>query len=265
MDFSDGIPKECRTLVASPTMLVSPRGVSDLIEALEVRYLANHDRHLHFALLTDWRDAPTETAPEDEALLEQARQGVEALNEKYKEERSDIFFLFHRARRWNPRERVWIGYERKRGKLADLNALLRGRGADRFALIVGETAALNEVKYVITLDTDTQLPRDAARQLAGTMAHPLNRPCFDEKTPRGLRRLFDPSASRRPEHAERRALLVRSFVRRPGGNRSVHRDGFGCLSGSVRRRFIYRQGHLRRRCFRAGLGGPVSGELDPES
>ena len=182
MDFSDGIPKECRTLVATPTMLVSARGVSDLIEALEVRYLANHDRHLHFALLTDWRDAPTETTPEDEPLLDQARLGVEALNEKYKDERGDIFFLFHRARRWNAQERVWIGYERKRGKLADLNALLRGRGVERFALIVGETAALSEVKYVITLDTDTQLPRDAARQLAGTMAHPLNRPRFDEKS-----------------------------------------------------------------------------------
>ncbi len=100
-----------------------------MIEALEVRYLANRDQHLHFALLTDWRDAPTETMPEDEALLDQAREGIEALNEKYKSERSDIFFLFHRPRRWNPQEQVWMGYERKRGKLADLNAFLRGRRA----------------------------------------------------------------------------------------------------------------------------------------
>ncbi len=181
MDFSDGIPKECRTLVATPTMLVSSQGVNDLIEALEVRYLANRDRHLHFALLTDWCDAQSETKLDDQALLNQARDGIEALNEKYKDERGDIFFLFHRPRRWNARERVWLGYERKRGKLADLNALLRGRGADRFSLVVGDTSSLGEVKYVITLDTDTQLPRDAARQLVGTMAHPLNRPCFDEK------------------------------------------------------------------------------------
>ena len=181
MDFSDGIPSEFRTLVASPTMLVSSRGVSDLIEALEVRYLANHDQHLHFALLTDWRDSQTELTPDDERLLDQAKQGVESLNEKYQNERGDIFFLFHRPRRWNPQERVWTGYERKRGKLADLNALLRGHAADRFSLIVGQTGPLGEVKYVITLDTDTQLPRDAARQLAGTMAHPLNRPCFDDK------------------------------------------------------------------------------------
>ena len=181
MDFSDGIPKAFRTLVATPTMLVSPESVNDLIEALEVRYLANRDRHLHFALLTDWCDAQTETKLDDQALLDQARDGIDALNEKYKDERGDIFFLFHRPRRWNARERVWMGYERKRGKLADLNALLRGRGADRFALVVGATSSLNEVKYVITLDTDTQLSRDGAWQLVGTIAHPLNQPCFDDK------------------------------------------------------------------------------------
>ena len=181
MDFSDGIPKAFRTLVTTPTMLISSQSVNDLIEALEVRYLANRDRHLHFALLTDWCDAQTETKLDDQALLDQARDGIEALNEKYKDERGDIFFLFHRPRRWNAREQVWMGYERKRGKLADLNALLRGRGADRFALVVGDTSSLGEVKYVITLDTDTKLPRDAARQLVATMAHPLNRPCFDDR------------------------------------------------------------------------------------
>ena len=91
----------------------------------------------------------------------------------------DTFFLFHRPRRWNPQERVWMGYERKRGKLADLNAFLRGGGRDRFSLVVGETAVLSNVKYVITLDTDTQLPRDSARQFVGVMAHPLNRARFD--------------------------------------------------------------------------------------
>ncbi len=181
MDFSDGIPSEFRTLVAVPTMLTSSQGVSDLVEALEVRYLANRDAHLHFALLTDWRDASSEVMPEDEALLDRAREGIEALNEKYKGERSDIFFLFHRPRRWNPQEQVWMGYERKRGKLADLNAFLRGGARDRFSLIVGDTSSLGEVKYVITLDSDTQLPREAARQLVATMAHPLNRPSFDDK------------------------------------------------------------------------------------
>ena len=179
MDFSSGIPPQSRTLVVVPTLLTSIKGIDELLEGLEVRYLANRDRHLHFGLLTDPFDAPQQTMPEDEPLLRLLREGIEALNEKYQAERRDAFFLFHRPRRWNPQEGVWMGYERKRGKLAELNALLRGGGADRFTLIVGETSILTDVKYVITLDTDTLLPRDAARQLVGTMAHPLNRPRYD--------------------------------------------------------------------------------------
>jgi cyclic beta-1,2-glucan synthetase len=101
-----------------------------------------------------------------------ARQGIEALNEKYRSSKGDIFFLFHRPRRWNPSERIWMGYERKRGKLADLNALCAAAPGIRFSLVVGATAVLSGVKYVITLDTDTQLPRDSAWQLVGAMAHP---------------------------------------------------------------------------------------------
>ena len=184
MDFSKGIPPELRTLVVVPTMLTSVQNIEDLIEALEVRFLANRDENLHFGLLTDFRDALEETLPEDEPLLQLARQRIEELNEKYQRSEGDIFFLFHRPRRWNPRDRIWMGYERKRGKLADLNWLLRG-GADaipgeRFSLVVGDTAVLSNVKYVITLDTDTQLTRDSAFQFVGTMAHPLNRARYDE-------------------------------------------------------------------------------------
>ncbi len=197
MDFSKGIPPESRTLAIVPTMLVSSRNIEDLIEALEVRFLANRDDNLHFGLLTDFQDATEETLPEDEPLLLLAQQRIEELNEKYGNAKSDTFFLFHRPRRWNPRERVWMGYERKRGKLAELNSFLRGRAApspspspsrgegvsisgDGFSLVVGNTAALLNVKYVITLDTDTQLPRDSAQQLVGAMAHPLNRAHYDE-------------------------------------------------------------------------------------
>ena len=115
-----------------------------------------------------------------------ARQRIEELNEKYKGASGDAFFLFHRPRRWNPRERLWMGYERKRGKLADLNSFLRGGSRDRFSLVVGETAVLGNVKYVITLDTDTQLPRDSAWQFVGAMAHPLNRARYDETKQRVL-------------------------------------------------------------------------------
>jgi len=180
MDFSKGIPQELRTLVVVPTMLTSPENLKDLAEALEVRFLANQDDHLHFGLLTDFCDAIEETLPEDEPLLQSAQQQIKALNEKYRTRGSDAFFLFHRPRRWNPQERLWMGYERKRGKLADLNGFLRGRSRDCFALVVGENEVLSNVKYVITLDTDTQLARDTARQFVGAMSHPLNRPRYDE-------------------------------------------------------------------------------------
>jgi len=180
MDLSGGIPPELRGLVVVPTMLTSTQNIEDLVEALEVRYLANRDDHLHFGLLTDFRDAGEETLPEDEPLLRLAQKRIKTLNEKYRGLKTDPFFLFHRPRRWNPREQVWMGYERKRGKLADLNSLLRGDPRDRFSLIVGDTAVLSNVQYVITLDTDTQLPRDSARQFVGAMAHPLNRAQYDQ-------------------------------------------------------------------------------------
>jgi cellobiose phosphorylase len=179
MDFSKGIPPESSTLVVVPTMLTNPEHIGHLADALEVRFLANRDDNLRFGLLTDFRDAPEEKLTEDEALLLAARQGIEELNEKYRGPDGDVFFLFHRPRRWNQQERVWMGYERKRGKLAELNALLRGGAGSGFSLIVGDTGALSNVRYVITLDTDTELPRDSARQLVGAMAHPLNLPLYD--------------------------------------------------------------------------------------
>jgi cellobiose phosphorylase len=173
MDFSRGIAPQSRTLVVVPAMLASAAHIERLVEALEVRFLANRDENLHYALLTDFQDADDETLPADEALALAAFHGIDELNRKYRS--SERFFLFHRPRRWNPGERRWMGYERKRGKLSQLNACLRDGRTDRFSLVAGETKVLRDVKYVITLDTDTQLPRDAARQLVGAMAHPLNR------------------------------------------------------------------------------------------
>jgi cyclic beta-1,2-glucan synthetase len=180
LDYSDGIPEDCRTMVVVPTMLSNVAAVDRLIETLEIHHLANRDQHLHFALLTDFRDASAEILPGDEILRQRARAGIILLNQKYFSAGQNLFFLFHRPRRWNEGENLWMGYERKRGKLMEFNALLRGGARDRFSEIVGETAILPDIKYVITLDTDTQLPREAARQLVGTMAHPLNRPVFDD-------------------------------------------------------------------------------------
>ena len=185
LDFREGIPSEYRTLVVVPTMLSSAAGLDDLLQGLEVRYLSNGDDHLHFALLTDFPDAPQETMPADAELLRRAQDGIEQLNQKYAGVRQDIFFLFHRPRCWNAKQGAWMGRERKRGKLGDLNAYLRGTGepdqAPPFSHVIGETEFLPLVRFVITLDTDTQLPRDAAREMAGAMAHPLNRPVLDQE------------------------------------------------------------------------------------
>ena len=184
LDFSSGIVADCRTMVVIPTMISNAEGVDRLIETLEIHHLANRDPHLHFALLTDFHDAAGEVLPEDDALLTRTRDGVEMLNRKYPAGVHTYFFLFHRPRRWNAAEGLWMGYERKRGKLMEFNSLLRGGCRACFTGISGDTTILPAIKYVITLDTDTQLPRDAARRLVGTMAHPLNRPRFD--TARGV-------------------------------------------------------------------------------
>lgn len=179
LDFSGGIAVDCRTMVVVPTMLTTAEGAARLIETLEIHYLSNRDSLLHFALLTDFRDAEEEVVAGDDFLLGKVRSGIESLNGKYPSGGRCRFFLFHRPRRWNASEETWMGFERKRGKLTEFNALLRGGAARSFSAIVGETSILPSIRYVITLDTDTQLPREAGRKLVGTMAHLLNRPEFD--------------------------------------------------------------------------------------
>src|SRR6478672_10829585 len=181
LDFSKGIPDTARTLVVVPTMFGSTKAIADLVEALEVRFLANRGANLQFALLTDFFDAQAESLPQDAGLLDFAQGEIATLNARYASERGDVFFLFHRPRVWNPREGAWMGFERKRGKLAALNAVLRGGGTGAFQRVVGDLSVLTDIRYVITLDTDTQLPRDSARALVGTLAHPLNRAQFDER------------------------------------------------------------------------------------
>jgi len=184
LDFSKGIPADDRTMVVIPTLLTSPQAITDLLEGLEIRYLGNRDPNLFFALLTDFRDAPEPVQPDDADLLRLVRDGVQSLNTRYSPKGVTVFNLFHRSRVWNPHERLWMGYERKRGKLEQFNALLRGGLRDPFTEIIGDPAFLPTIQYILTLDTDTGLPRDAARKLIGTMAHPLNRPRFDPPTGR---------------------------------------------------------------------------------
>jgi cellobiose phosphorylase len=187
MDYSKGIPEAFTTMVVIPTMLSSLDDIEKLAEGLEVRYLGNRDPNLIFGLLTDFKDAHQEHLPGDEDLMLAARDKIVELNRKYNRKQQDLFFLFHRPRKFNPNEGVWMGYERKRGKLAELNGLLRGHDRDKFVLVVGEESVYTKVKYVITLDTDTQLSRDAAWKLVGTLAHPLNRAVYSEAKQRVVR------------------------------------------------------------------------------
>lgn len=182
LDSSGGIPAELRTAVVVPTLLGSVDGVHEALEHLEIQFLANRDRHLHFALLSDFTDAAAETMPHDDAILEAAEAGVRDLNARYAPRTGDAFHLFHRPRRWNAREGVWMAWERKRGKLGQFNRFLRGGAPGAFSLVVGETTSLKRVRYVITLDADTVLPPGSARLLVGALAHPLNRAEFDEES-----------------------------------------------------------------------------------
>ena len=179
LDFRSGIPAEHRALVVIPTLLSSRHRVAILLESLELHLLHNTDDSLSFALLTDFTDAPEEHMPEDAERLEEAVTGIQALNDRYEEASGRRpFLLLHRGRRWNPQEGVWMGWERKRGKLEELNRLILTGEAGGYSVVEGEAEALTRVRYVITVDEDTSLPHDTARRLVGALAHPLNRPEF---------------------------------------------------------------------------------------
>jgi cyclic beta-1,2-glucan synthetase len=178
LDFKDGIPSDCATFVVMPSMLVRPQSATTLLERLEIHYLANPDPQLYFALLTDFGDAPAEHQPEDEGYVQSALDGVAALNRHYAGDGPARFFLFHRGRRWNPVEGCWMGWERKRGKLEEFNRLLRGDRLLSYQVWSTDPGQLPPIRYVITLDLDTQLPREAAHRLVGTIAHLLNQARF---------------------------------------------------------------------------------------
>ena len=183
LDFGQGIPGRWRTLVAVPALLGDRSQIDRLVGQLEVHYLGNPDPELRFALLTDHVDVERhsgETPPEElEARLEHARRHIQELNTRYGRDGSGPFHLLHRESQWNPAERRWMGWERKRGKLEELNRLLLREGETSYSVHAGDPDGLEGVAFVLTLDSDTQLPSGAAARLVGTLAHPLNRPVFD--------------------------------------------------------------------------------------
>jgi cellobiose phosphorylase len=181
LDLRTGIPPEARTMVIVPTIVSTIEGVETLLEHLQVHALGNQDEHIHFALLTDFPDATTETRPGEAEVLAAAVAGIERLNAQDPQGRHDRFHLFHRERLWNGSEGVWMGWERKRGKIEEFNHLLRGATTTSFTTHTGDASILAAVRYCITLDSDTRLPRDAARRLIGVIEHPLNRPRIDPR------------------------------------------------------------------------------------
>ena len=179
LDFSKGVPQPFTTLVVVPTLLMKEKQVRELFDELEVRYLANQDPNIHFGLLTDLPDSVTRPRQNDtDTLVDLAVQLTDELNERYGKAGAGSFFLLHRHRIFNARQGVWMGWERKRGKLLDLNKLLQGQ-FDPFPVKAGNMEALAHAQYVITLDSDTQLPRGTAHVMIGAMAHPLNRAVID--------------------------------------------------------------------------------------
>ncbi len=181
LELREGVPSHLRTLVAVPTLLTSLQSVEEHIERLEIHHLASPEGDLHYALLSDWTDAESEDAEGDDALVAAAAEGIARLNARYGPAPGGArFLLLHRRRVWNDSESRWIGWERKRGKLHELNRFLRGETDTTFIAVQGVTPTAPEnVRYVVTLDADTRLPRDTVRRLIGKMAHPLNRPRFD--------------------------------------------------------------------------------------
>ncbi|MGK2856293.1 MAG: GH36-type glycosyl hydrolase domain-containing protein, partial [Thermoanaerobaculia bacterium] len=180
IDFTrEPVPDSARTLVVVPVLLGSVGEVESTIAHLEVQALGNLEPNIHFAILSDFKDAPTLEVEGDDEILRAAIAGIEDLNRRHLRDGNDRFFLFHRDRKWNAKEGVFMGWERKRGKIKELNRLLRSPDDAGFSVKIGQLSILPSVRYVLTLDADTRLPRDAAKTLIGIISHPLNKPSID--------------------------------------------------------------------------------------
>jgi cyclic beta-1,2-glucan synthetase len=184
LHFKAGVPEELATFVVVPSMLVRSSSAEVLCHRLETHYLANPAAGYRFALLTDFADADQETLPEDEALIRDALDRVEDLNRRYAPGGTTLFYLFHRRRLWNPAQACFMGWERKRGKLSEFNRLIRGDRWTTYSVFSQDPESLPRIRFVVTLDADTQMPRDTVGRMIGTLAHPLNQPRFDAEAGR---------------------------------------------------------------------------------
>ena len=174
--FKDVIPDDFKTIVVIPAIFNDTHKVKEQIRQLEVHYLNNPEGNIYYAILGDFSDAREERMPEDHKIVDAGIKGIKKLNLKYKENR---FFYFHRSRKWNQQEKLWMGWERKRGKLIEFNRLLLHEGTTSYEYLAGKTELLQDIRYVITLDADTLLPRGAAKRLIGTISHPMQKASLD--------------------------------------------------------------------------------------
>jgi cyclic beta-1,2-glucan synthetase len=175
-DFSEGVPSEASTMVIIPVIWSRPDNIRATFDRLELHYLANRESNIHFGILSDLHDADAEKLSEDDSLLQLAKAETERLNLKYP---AATFHWFHRSRLWNPSERSWMGWERKRGKLEEFVNLLKGERTTSYEVIYGDSTVLEGIRYVLTLDADTQLPLESARRMIGAIHLPYNRPRLD--------------------------------------------------------------------------------------
>ena len=245
LDFSRGIPHACRTLVVVPTMLTGVENVDDLVEALEVRFLANRDEHLHFGLLTDFTDAPAETMPDDETLLLLARSRIEELNEKYAGAAADAVFPAPSGAPLEPARAAMDGLRaqtRQARRSEPVVARARAGG-----LFPGGRADGCVVEHQIR---DYARHRHAAAARLGPRVHrrdgaPAQSPALQCGAAARDRGLLNHAAARCREPARHQPLALRAPVRGRARHRPVYARRVRRLSGSVRRGLVHRQGHLR--------------------
>jgi hypothetical protein len=259
LDFSKQLPDNARTMVVVPTMLTSTTSVAALLEHIEVLALGNLDPRIHFAILSDLVDANARDLAGDPPILAAARDGIERLNRQFGTGHADRFFLFHRERSWNAREQAWMGWERKRGKIEEFNKLLRGASDTSFTVLVGELAVLPSVRYCITLDTDTRLPRDGERTGRHHRAS-VERAALRRAASAASPRATDSAASRERHHGERRpdrcspgrTPVTPAWIR----IRRPSRTSIDLFN----ERHLHRQGPLRRRRVRGRTRRACPGE-----
>jgi len=178
LDFTDGIPKDYSTMVIMPTILKSKENVQEYLEKLEVYYLANKSENIFFTLLGDCATSSKEVENYDLEVIETGKEIIQKLNKKYGE---NIFNFIYRKRLWNSKENNFLGWERKRGLITEFNQFLLGKKENTFKYNSFLNKEIQDIKYIITLDSDTNLVLDTAKELIGAMAHILNIPVIDEK------------------------------------------------------------------------------------